>query len=1063
MRTAIAIRIIRPVIVGAGLLLLIACGGATGGEETTTGLDSLHLDLGAPAPATDAAQTAAATWKDFLATPHYLGRLAVRFQDGANVVYRDGQWQHRDGSAVAGLEQFGAQFPGTRVTRFLPDVSDEQLLQARAKAQAAGRNLHDWTQVFEVTTPDAATAEALLATLYSHPLVLWAHPESRPLGANISLPNIPQGPGQNYLSGAGSLNVIAGWNAGLTGAGQVVWDYEYDWNFSHEDLSVTPDGKTLSEVNQDAINHGTAVFGILGAQDNGIGVTGIVPTATLKPLRGGVGGTLAVGFLDLLYDNGGGKLIGDPRGKVVVIEQQLPGPKTPSQLPTTPDVSGTNCPGCLPAEGYRLEFEAIQDLVNAGVIVIEAAGNGAISLDDPSNIAQVCAGGCPNLASEDSGAVLVGASQGPNLKKLDASNSGKRVNTFAWGQGVVTTGYGDHPMSVAGNPNKAYTQQFGGTSAATAIIGGVAALVQEYAQKTVPHEAWQTVVFNSATIRALFTQAGVAQSDASGNIGKQPDVGTALSVITAGTVKPTLVTTDAFCAQGLSNTCQQTCATDPLNPQAECGFQCVYDPGSQRCAEWCAASNDQTSLCGHVRTAPAKSSDIDADGKADLIAYGRDGAWYVDRSSVNLTNSADGFGAWDLVLLGAAPAADERVFPVVADYDVDGQVDLATYNSDTGVWRVMWSRSIWKTTKNAIFGDVRWDHNVDFSQTDPQIWEAGARPFAVDADGYREVMGQSAGAYKIGQTVDLILYTPAGKYLSLLHRTAIKSVNSYFNGQKNATGITKYALSSGQRNAINAAGIDQTVQLVDGYLDDGDLLAKAPAWAFSPVVQGIDGSDAKFQGDFIKYPDGIPYGNLIDAPIGEITDGNLDGQMFIVGVDDNTEPTSATSDAKILALDQQAPGQNFTEPLAALYEQDGGWSAWRLWDEQGNLDVELALPSGFGNAYCEPITADFDGDNVTDRATLCPNGEWHVAYSSDAMALRTIQLAGSPAEALPARVATGGVAYQDLIAKFAPYHYGCAGAQAAQCTIFNLPVPTGPYFASCMAKNPANPMECLSQ
>lgn len=1050
-----------------GLLLLVvltACGGATDPEviatEVPAASEHATLDVSLPTVSADA-QAAAATWKHFLTTPHYLGRLAVRFTDGAQVTYTNGQWVHRDGTPVAGLEQFATQFPTVRVNRFLADRTDDELLTARKQALAAGRFRHDWTQVFELTTPDAATAHAVLAFLYDHPLVEWAHPEARGRGANIILPNISAGPGQNYLTATnGGLNIVAGWEAGLTGAGQRFHDHEFDWNYSHVDVHVPPENISPSPsepVTADMTNHGTAVLGLLAGLDNGTGITGIAPDGIVDTWRNCAGCSLALGLESMLDPPSWGAPI-EPRGAILVIEQQAPGPKTPAQLPVTPDISGTNCPGCLPVEAYRLEFEAIKDLVSAGAIVIEAGGNGAINLDDPSNQAVMCAKGCPDLTTEDSGALLVAASEGPNYVRLSASNCGQRMNAFAWGKGVVTAGYGDHPMSVAGDPNQAYTQQFGGTSAATAILGGVAALLQEYAQQQygqtvtvaatkgiVPVQDWQMVYFTSQHMRTLIEKAGQPQGDAGCHIGYQPDVGTALIVIKNGLVQPIIEPYAAYCAYSVSPMCQQTCETDPLNPKAQCGQQCMYDPTGRGCAEWCAANDGgPAELCGAITTQPAKASDVDGDGKADLIAYGRDGTWYIDRSSVNTTKSNDGFGAWDLVLAGDAPTPGERVFPVVADYNTDGQVDLATYNSDTGDWRVMWSRPLWKKPV-AILGDVSWDHSVNFAQTNPAMWQKGSRVFATDVDEVQEVIGpNTSGHYVVTKTVEVVLLTPDGHWLASSHAQAHKWVAKYWNG----TGPQYMTVGIASSPANSSALFSQ------GVLNEAPMkLTDAPAWAYLPFLTGDHGRDEELTGIAVKRPDGLAQENLLGAAegVGNIPAAATSGltPYDLAGTSDTFGDSNAS---RYVALASDTP---------AAIAPDGSWSAWVTYS--GTSLSLSGVATGFGGIACHPIVADFDGDNVADRATLCPNGEWRIAYSSAPDVLRTIKLLGSPEEALPARVAPGGVAYQDIIATFAPVHFGCTGATATQCTIFDLPAPTGPYFASCMAQQPKNPLACLSE
>ena len=136
----------------------------------------------------------------------------------------------------------------------------------------------------------------------------------------------------------------------------------------------------------------------------------------------------------------------------------------------------------LPIEMDDAVFIAIGNAIALGIIVVEAAGNGSLDLDT------VVA-----LNAKDSGAIVVGAS----LAGLDAtatghdrwviatpgpgSNFGARVDCYAYGEGVVTTGPAFNPACVLGSGTRATNQyrcDFGGTSAAAAIVAGAAVALQ---------------------------------------------------------------------------------------------------------------------------------------------------------------------------------------------------------------------------------------------------------------------------------------------------------------------------------------------------------------------------------------------------------------------------------------------------------------------------------------------------------------------------------------------------------------------------------------------------------
>src|SRR5262249_27401858 len=81
----------------------------------------------------------------------------------------------------------------------------------------------------------------------------------------------------------------------------------------------------------------------------------------------------------------------------------------------------------------------------------------------------------------DSGAIIVGAGvppvghHGRERSRASFSNYGSMLDAQAWGYEVMTTGYGD--LS-GGLEEHWYTNGFGGTSAAAAIVTGALACVQ---------------------------------------------------------------------------------------------------------------------------------------------------------------------------------------------------------------------------------------------------------------------------------------------------------------------------------------------------------------------------------------------------------------------------------------------------------------------------------------------------------------------------------------------------------------------------------------------------------
>ena len=205
--------------------------------------------------------------------------------------------------------------------------------------------------------------------------------------------------------------------------GQGVWfaDIEGGWNAAHEDLP----GDRITHVGGTPIDdpswraHGTAVLGEVVGRDNGKGVVGIAPDVE-RVFTSSIGGTTVADALDAAAE-------ALRAGDVLLIELQGGGPRG----------------RYLPVEYWDDNFDAIQARDRRGVVVIEAAGNGAENLDHKAYKRQV-----RSRATRDSGAIMVGAGGPPrdgfvDRERLDFSNYGARVDVQGWGRKVATLDYGD--------------------------------------------------------------------------------------------------------------------------------------------------------------------------------------------------------------------------------------------------------------------------------------------------------------------------------------------------------------------------------------------------------------------------------------------------------------------------------------------------------------------------------------------------------------------------------------------------------------------------------------------
>jgi hypothetical protein len=339
---------------------------------------------------------------------------------------------------------------------------------------------------------------------------------------------------QGYLAAApGGIDaVFAATQPGGRGAGVRIIDIEGAWRFTHEDLLQNQGGAVAGSPSPDIgwRNHGTAVTGEFGGDLNAFGITGICPDANVRGISifGGMGSAPAIRkAADLLN-----------AGDIILIELHRPGPHA----------TGIGQQGFIAVEWWPDDFDAIRYATSKGVLVVEAAGNGAENLDDP--VYDTPSPGFPTSWSNpfrrgarDSGAILVGAGapppgthgrdHGPDRSRLDFSNFGSSVDAQGWGREVTTTGYGD----LQGGPNEDfwYTDQFSGTSSASPIVVGALGCVQGN------RRARGLAALNPAGARNLLRTTGSPQQDAptrpaTQRIGSRPDLRRMIGVAVTLTV-----------------------------------------------------------------------------------------------------------------------------------------------------------------------------------------------------------------------------------------------------------------------------------------------------------------------------------------------------------------------------------------------------------------------------------------------------------------------------------------------------------------------------------------------
>ncbi|MBI5728403.1 MAG: S8 family serine peptidase, partial [Candidatus Magasanikbacteria bacterium] len=423
------------------------------------------------------------------------------------------------GELVFSLEDYDA---ATAVQKQYPDVTfkskfgDSVLLdrERRRLEKVTGKKLPDLRRHLIVEAKDRAKAKIIFEKVARDLATGSTYPRLK--GSAPGINTVPDLTGlQGYLS---DLNISAMWEAGITGDNTSLIDQNDDVNPNHEDL---PHGLIpLDSGSARAIGHGTAVMGIIVGLDNGHGVKGVVPNA------GAQTSYAEAAWIGSLRNGSNGPV--GPGGILHLLEEQYP---NPASFPYSPcDTSGSAGEDCVSAESYADSFEAYQIATAVGIPVILPAANGRLNFDTMRYLRN-----WPDLSRDDSGAIVVGASTGANHRKADFSNCGRRVNLFAWGAGVVSASYPGSLFGWSGSgspnngdPNAYFTNQFGGTSSAAAIITGTVSLLQSYSMREMG-SGYKGLT--PEKIREILIASGVPAQDEGGcSIGKQPRMDVAMQI-----------------------------------------------------------------------------------------------------------------------------------------------------------------------------------------------------------------------------------------------------------------------------------------------------------------------------------------------------------------------------------------------------------------------------------------------------------------------------------------------------------------------------------------------------
>jgi serine protease len=345
--------------------------------------------------------------------------------------------------------------------------------KAPGYSENSARNLPDMNlyYVLFIKYRPGLTRQAFLAQLDSNKLIQTAYPRYHaetpdylsggPLISHSSTPTPLFSNRQRYLNPAPTgINASFAWNlAGGKGENIHLIDIEQNWDTLHEDLNrpYVMQGDLLGNAYENP-NHGTAVLGEISGLHNRIGINGISPAVQYGVVAVNDNFSVGNGILlaaDLLQP-----------GDVMLIEQHVKGPDVPGRTSICDDAQFEYVPMEYKSDCY----DAIVLATAKGIIVVEAAGNGQMNLDDTiyQNVF--------DPSQHNSGAIMVAADGAGDGIPACFTNYGRRINFFAWGDGVISSGYGD--LYNPGNHNRLYTATFGGTSSASPIVAGTIALIQ---------------------------------------------------------------------------------------------------------------------------------------------------------------------------------------------------------------------------------------------------------------------------------------------------------------------------------------------------------------------------------------------------------------------------------------------------------------------------------------------------------------------------------------------------------------------------------------------------------
>ena len=386
----------------------------------------------------------------------YKRRVVVKFRPDVRLSYSAAAAEEL-AAATREWNELTAAHPGITLVPYFSTM-DEGLLRdfARRPPQTGQAPLPpSFTSYYAIECPAGVDPEAIARTVAAWSNVETAYVEGGPTPPPLDPSANPRNANQHYEDAApNGIDVRYAWSQ-ADGSGIGFVDMEQGWTLNHEDL-VAAGITIISGVNNAYSGHGTAVLGEILAVDNTIGDLGIAPNTRARVVsqwRSATTYNTAEAILSAVSAMSS--------GDVLLLEAQT---------------TYSTASGYVPVEVEQAVFDAIQYATSQGIIVVQAGANGSVDLDTFQDINGKFILNRSNADFRDSGAIIVGAaSSAVPHTRLSFSNYGSRIDCYAWGEDIDTTGDG-----WTGNATNLYTSSFGGTSGATPIVAGCALIVQSW-------------------------------------------------------------------------------------------------------------------------------------------------------------------------------------------------------------------------------------------------------------------------------------------------------------------------------------------------------------------------------------------------------------------------------------------------------------------------------------------------------------------------------------------------------------------------------------------------------